>query len=202
MTGVHTRPANIALPHHDGSPLYVSTLAPALGDAVRVRLRIPRSFGAVDSVRMRSNPDHEPRFARRDRVPSASTAGLVAGRGPRREPGARLPLPVQLRDGVAHAGSTRSASRRTETLDAEDFKLARATRSRPRGAGRRVMYQVFPDRFARSSARRRPRAARLGGAGAVGRRADPHRAVDAAPVLRRRPRRHRASTSTTSIASA
>ncbi|MFM9920450.1 hypothetical protein [Lacisediminihabitans sp. H27-G8] len=50
-------------PHHDGSALYVSTAAPALGDHVRVRIRIPEGFGPVIAVHTRSNPDHEPRFA-------------------------------------------------------------------------------------------------------------------------------------------
>ena len=47
-------------PHHDGSPLYVSTAAPALGDTVQVRVRVPQALGAVTSVKTRSNPDHEP----------------------------------------------------------------------------------------------------------------------------------------------
>ena len=50
-------------PHHDGSPLYVSNPEPVLGEAVRVRMRVPRSFGALRSVRTRSNPDREPHYA-------------------------------------------------------------------------------------------------------------------------------------------
>ena len=82
------------LPHHDGSPLYVSNQAPALGDTVQVRLRIPQRWGAVDAVRTRSNPDHEPRFTdavrRRD---SQDGWDWWEAAGTRREPGARLPLP-------------------------------------------------------------------------------------------------------------
>ena len=51
-----------AAPHHDGSSLYVSTETPALGETVRVRLRVPRSFESVARVLTRSNPDREPRF--------------------------------------------------------------------------------------------------------------------------------------------
>ena len=51
-----------AVPHHDGSPLYVSTASPQLGEVVRLRVRVPEGFGPVRSVRVRSNPDHEPRF--------------------------------------------------------------------------------------------------------------------------------------------
>ena len=44
------------LPHHDGSPLYVSTLHPSLGSTVSVRLRVPRGFAQLRVVRVRSNP--------------------------------------------------------------------------------------------------------------------------------------------------
>ena len=38
------------LPHHDGSPLYVSDQTPELGETVRVRVRVPRAFGAMRIV--------------------------------------------------------------------------------------------------------------------------------------------------------
>ncbi|MBA2694362.1 MAG: hypothetical protein H0U62_00580, partial [Actinobacteria bacterium] len=43
-------------PHHDGSPLYVSTQSPALGDTVSVRVRVPHLAG-VDAVHVRTAPD-------------------------------------------------------------------------------------------------------------------------------------------------
>ncbi|HLU62887.1 MAG TPA: glycoside hydrolase family 13 protein, partial [Protaetiibacter sp.] len=52
-----------AQPHHDGSPLYVSTQEPALGEIVGVRMRVPRAFGGLRRVRVRSNPDREPGYA-------------------------------------------------------------------------------------------------------------------------------------------
>ncbi|MEC5152007.1 hypothetical protein [Cryobacterium sp. GrIS_2_6] len=57
------RPQPSAEPHHDGSPLYVSTQTPALGKRVQVRVRVPRQFGAVTAVYARSNPDRKPRFS-------------------------------------------------------------------------------------------------------------------------------------------
>src|SRR3954470_3012198 len=51
------------LPHHDGSPLYVSDQTPELGETVRVRVRVPRAFGTMRIVRTRSNPDREPSFS-------------------------------------------------------------------------------------------------------------------------------------------
>ena len=53
---------SVLTPHHDGSPLHVSTPNPELGESVTVRVRIPESFGTVASVYARSNPDKEPRF--------------------------------------------------------------------------------------------------------------------------------------------
>ena len=53
-------PMEPLVPHHDGSPLYVSNSEPTLGETVRVRVRIPVAFGPLAAVRTRSNPDREP----------------------------------------------------------------------------------------------------------------------------------------------
>jgi len=37
-------------PHHDGSPLYVATGTPRLGDRVPVRLRVPAGDGPAVGV--------------------------------------------------------------------------------------------------------------------------------------------------------
>ena len=52
-------------PHHDGSPLYVSTQAPALGQTVQIRLRVPAPEDASDrvtTVHVRTTPDGESRY--------------------------------------------------------------------------------------------------------------------------------------------
>ena len=36
------------VPHHDSSPLHVSTQHPALGDEVHVRLRVPDGYGPAE----------------------------------------------------------------------------------------------------------------------------------------------------------
>ena len=58
-------------PHHDGSSLHVSNLAPALGEVVTVRLRVPAGYGPLATVRTRSNPDHEPEWTEAVRVGAA-----------------------------------------------------------------------------------------------------------------------------------
>ncbi|WP_120338365.1 glycoside hydrolase family 13 protein [Cryobacterium soli] len=142
----------VALPHHDGSPLYVSTPAPALGDVVTVRLRVPLAFGAVATVRTRSNPDQEPRFD--DARPLDSTgddgyawwaADLVV-----ENPVHGYRFLIGMADG-GHWWLNASGLHDIETLDSEDFKLV-AHPAPPDWAATSVMYQVFPDRFGRSAA--------------------------------------------------
>lgn len=137
-------------PHHDGSPLYVSHLGPALGDIVRVRLRVPEGYGPLAVVRTRSNPDHEPEWA--DAAPLGAADGWdwwqadVVVRNPRH--GYRWML--QHVDGRVE-WLNQNGLHTIETLDAEDFALV-ANPGPPGWLFDAVMYQVFPDRFARSGA--------------------------------------------------
>ncbi|SEB43453.1 alpha-glucosidase [Paramicrobacterium humi] len=137
-------------PHHDGSPLYVSTQHPRLGESVTVRLRVPQALGELHGVRVRSNPDREPRFAVAERV--ATTPGWdwwqaeieVANR----VHGYRWLL--RLADGTDIWVNARGVFN-TETLDSEDFRLV-AYDAPPEWVPSTVLYQIFPDRFARSDA--------------------------------------------------
>lgn len=137
------------LPHHDGSPLYVSDSAPALGDIVLVRLRVPSGYGPLAAVRTRSNPDHEPEWTDAARVGAADGwdwwEAPVAVRNPRH--GYRWML--QHEDGTVE-WLNQTGLHRIETLDAEDFALV-AHPAPPSWLYDAVMYQVFPDRFARSA---------------------------------------------------
>ena len=144
-------PSHFALtPHHDGSALYVSTPTPALGDTVRVRLRVPESFGPVLAVHTRSNPDREPRYA--VATPVANVDGWEWW-----EAELRVENPVHgyrwllsLADGSS-AWVNASGVHSIETVDSEDFRLVTYPAA-PDWASSTVMYQIFPDRFARSSA--------------------------------------------------
>jgi alpha-glucosidase len=138
------------LPHHDGSPLYVSNAAPALGEVVRVRLRVPAGYGPLAAVRTRSNPDHEPEWT--DAVRLGASDGWewweapVTVRNPRH--GYRW---VLLHEDGRVEWLNQTGLHGIETLDAEDFALV-ATPAPPEWLHHAVMYQVFPDRFARSAA--------------------------------------------------
>ncbi|NEN07636.1 glycoside hydrolase family 13 protein [Diaminobutyricibacter tongyongensis] len=138
------------LPHHDGSPLYVSTQAPGMGDTVSVRLRVPQAWGEVDAVRTRSNPDHEPQFT--DAVIVASADGWDWWEAP-----IHVENPVHgYRFLISRADGRKvwvnaTGLHEIETLDSEDFKLVTFP-APPTWVKDSVLYQVFPDRFARSAA--------------------------------------------------
>ncbi|WP_240034870.1 glycoside hydrolase family 13 protein [Glaciihabitans arcticus] len=127
----------------------MSTQTPELGDVVRVRVRVPSDFGPVHSIRTRSNPDHEPHFT--DATLVASTGGWDWWEAP-----LRVENPVHgyrflfvLEDGsTGWLGS--SGYSLIETRDSEDFKFV-SYPAPPPWAKNTVMYQIFPDRFARSS---------------------------------------------------
>jgi len=139
----------MTLPHHDGSPLFVSDDAPALGDTVAVRLRVPAGYGPLSAVRTRSNPDHEPEWT--DAVLLGAADGWdwweapIHVRNPRH--GYRF---VLLHEDGRVEWLNQTGIHTGETLDAEDFALA-ATPAPPAWLHGSVMYQVFPDRFARSA---------------------------------------------------
>lgn len=134
--------------HHDGSALYVGDSAPALGDTVSVFLRAPA--GAADRIWVRSTPDAEPRFA-----PAA-----VDRTGPDGEVWWRADVEVRnpvtryrwLLDGP---GGTRWVNGLGQTghdvPDAYDFRIV-AHDPPPAWARDAVVYEIFPDRFARSAA--------------------------------------------------
>lgn len=137
-------------PHHDGSPLYVSEAVPSLGDRVRVRIRIPESFGPVLEVHTRSNPDHEPRYA--VATPVANRDGWEWW-----EAEIEIENPIHgyrflltMADG-SNAWVNATGVHRIETLDSEDFRMVTYPAA-PAWAADTVMYQIFPDRFARSAA--------------------------------------------------
>ncbi|MGF3055537.1 glycoside hydrolase family 13 protein [Microbacterium sp. YY-01] len=137
------------LPHHDGSPLYVSNQAPELGETVMVRLRIPAEFGPVKAVRTRSNPDHEPEWSTAENLGAIDAwqwwQAPITVRN--RRHGYRF---VVVRDDDSVVWVNQSGVHSGETLDYDDFALV-AHPAPPAWLHESVMYQVFPDRFARSA---------------------------------------------------
>lgn len=143
-------PAIDSRPHHDGSPLYVSDPDPALGDAVRVRLRVPHRYGGVAAVLTRSNPNHEPRFTPAVLVATVGDADWWEAEILIENPVHGYRFAITRADGVTHWLSQEGLSE-IETKDDDDFRLTVFAPPASWGADA-VMYQVFPDRFARSAA--------------------------------------------------
>ncbi|MTV25943.1 glycoside hydrolase family 13 protein [Nitriliruptoraceae bacterium ZYF776] len=141
-------------PHHDGSPAFVAAgtravAAPSLGDRVPVTVEVPHAAG-VDEVVLRTTPDAEPTFAEARRgargdahatwhaeVPvEATTNGyrfLLAGPG-----------------GVRWL--TQAGTHDHDVPDTWDFRLVAEPLPPPGWVADAVLYQVFPDRFARAGA--------------------------------------------------
>lgn len=153
--GAQTPCAAPLQPHHDGSELYVSTQTPQLGETVQLRLRVPQSYPNLDSVWVRSNPDHEPAW---DRAQPAGTAdgwrwweAEITVHNLRH--GYRWLLVHDDAASPGQAGTVRwlnQAGLQTgEVRDAHDFALL-AHPAPPEWLCDAVMYQIFPDRFAPS----------------------------------------------------
>ncbi|MDF1487307.1 glycoside hydrolase family 13 protein [Tessaracoccus caeni] len=137
------------LPHHDGSALYVSNQNPELGEAVEVRIRVPEGFGPVERVAVRSLPDTE------QWVDEAVCMGTVDGwqwwsaqivvANPRH----RYRWLIILVDGTV-LELTQAGLSEVEAPDVFDFSLISGNPP-PAWMADAVMYQIVPDRFARSS---------------------------------------------------
>ena len=137
-------------PHHDGSPLHVSTQDAALGDEVIVRLRVPRGTRAVARAFVRSNPDHEPVWVEACRDGEAHGwewwSARITVANPRH--GYRWAL---VHDDGTSSSLSQGGHTALEALDGVDFALV-AGNTPPEWLADTVLYQVFPDRFARSAA--------------------------------------------------
>ncbi|KFI46337.1 glycoside hydrolase family 13 protein [Bifidobacterium boum] len=135
-----------ALPHHDGSRLYVSNATPRLGETIRVRVRIPAS-NPYTGVKLHSLVDDEMHLE--DARPILRTPDEIWY---------EAPLPVHnpvtryrfalLRDGGFDWLNALGVFDR-EVSDVYDFRV---TTFAPSPAWNRegATYQIFPDRFARS----------------------------------------------------
>ncbi len=142
---------SLAEPHHDGSERHVSTLEPALGDKVTVWLRVPHSDPA-DRVWVRTTPGAEPHYD-----------AAVVDRTTPHETWWRADITVHNpvttyrfmldggRSGYRQVNGT-GVQARTVT-DVTDFRLS-AHAPPPAWLADTTFYQVFPDRFGRSSAPR------------------------------------------------
>ena len=140
-------------PHHDGSELYVSNPAPKLGEKVTFKVRVPNSYKFKDAV-IRYYHDGEPR-----------TAHLKKVKRNRFETWWGVTIPIinyETRYRFLFAGNGKydwlSAAGLTnhDVHSNSDFQLI-ARPEYPKWLKSSVFYQIFPDRFAKTSEKKLPK---------------------------------------------
>ncbi|MGH3414208.1 MAG: glycoside hydrolase family 13 protein [Marmoricola sp.] len=133
-------------PHHDGSPLYLDDEAPALGGdvGVRVRTSVRRP---VDAVWVRTVEDAEPFFTPCEVESADDHAVWWRGAVHVRNPTTHYRFMVV--SGDSYIWLTQAGVFDRDVTDAHDFVVTTYAAA-PDWARDAVVYQVFPDRFARS----------------------------------------------------
>jgi alpha-glucosidase len=133
--------------HHDGSEIYVSNLAPAVGEQVTVRLRVPRGL-SVDKVLLRVPVDAEPEVHEATLAQEGADSWWSASFTMHADRGSYRWLLVG--GDVGYRWVTAAGMADHEVTDATDFQLAVYERA-PEWWRSTVAYQIFPDRFAKSA---------------------------------------------------
>ena len=141
---------NSLFPHHDGSELYVSNSAPKVGDKVVLRVRVPKSYTFAKSF-VRLYHDGEPRSFELALEKSGETENWWS-------------VKVTIENLSTHYRFVFVDINKYEWLNAagfydhdvhtnNDFQIV-AIPAYPAWIRSSVFYQIFPDRFAKSAAKR------------------------------------------------
>lgn len=137
----------LTLPHHDGSSLYVEPEKPALGEPVALRLRVPADY-PLTSAHVRIVRDGEPQF-----VPAREVHG--PGRDRWFEATVIVANPLLHYRWIIGSGPTgytwlnAAGLHARDVTDAGDFRISTYPSAAP-WSENAVVYQIFPDRFARA----------------------------------------------------
>lgn len=150
----HHETPRFAPAHHDGSALYVGTPHPTLGDVVELRVRVADSLG-VEALHVRSTPDGEPRFDEARPIPDAAAAGERWWTASVLMVNVELNYRFLLRTAQGLRWLTAAGLSRTDVTDDTDFVLT-AHRPAPAWSDHAIIYEIFLDRFARSTSWKRP----------------------------------------------
>ena len=136
-------------PHHDGSPLYVSDEAPGLDDVVRVRVRTHHRT-APQAVWVRTTYDAEPTYAPLTRAGRIGEVQWWEGDLRVHNPRTHYRFLLAYVDGTQR-WLTGAGIVELDPPDTSDFVLT-VHAPAPDWGRDAVVYQIFPDRFARSAA--------------------------------------------------
>ena len=137
-------------PHHDGSALYVPNQSPALGEKLKIRIRIHDAIGKVAEVRVRYSesgeafPTPPARVIKRDGKWSwyESTIEML-------NPRMNYRFYIKLASGETIWYNSQGLHVLNQP-DILDFRI-NVFSSAPAWGRKTIMYQIFPDRFARSA---------------------------------------------------
>ncbi|ALE91139.1 hypothetical protein AOC05_00115 [Arthrobacter alpinus] len=143
-------------PHHDGSSLYVANQRPAVNEHCKLRMRVPTVWGSASRVWVRSLQDAEPRYD------EAVCLGDQGDGWVWWEAAIQVVNPVALYRFVVEVPGVNGSDDQyfpfnnaglfaRDTSDYHDFRITTAVPA-PEWSRNAVMYQVFPDRLARSQA--------------------------------------------------
>ncbi|MCW2784406.1 MAG: malZ [Marmoricola sp.] len=135
-------------PHHDGSPLYLEQESAPLGTAVRVRVRTSAQAG-VDAIWLRTIEDGEPFYAPCTVETTEGGSTWWVGTVTVHNPVQRYRFMVVTGESFRWLNQAGVYDR--DVTDAHDFRIS-AYDGAPDWGRDAVVYQVFPDRFARSAA--------------------------------------------------
>jgi alpha-glucosidase len=145
-------PGELDAPHHDGSPGYVATpadavvAAPALGATTRLRLVVPHAAG-VEAVHLRSVDDGEPHLRRARRTVRGRAVDQWEAELVQRTPVQRYRFALE--GPTTSSWLTQLGVVDHDVPDTWDFALVSAPPP-PVWVADAVLYQIFPDRFARA----------------------------------------------------
>ncbi|SFB84601.1 alpha-glucosidase [Nocardioides terrae] len=134
----------LSQPHHDGSPLYLSDEAPALGSTVTVSVRTSAD-DPIGRMWVRTTFDAEPTYHEMSR----QEPGWWRGGLPVRNPVTHYRFLLERTDGT-QTWLTAAGEVSYDGSDTFDFKVVSYDPA-PDWARDGVVYQIFPDRFARSA---------------------------------------------------
>lgn len=143
-------PHRLEAPHHDGSALYVPEGVPGLGDEVPVRVRVPAGHDEV-GVHVRVLRDGEPAYVPARLVSEDDRERWYVAEIEVHNPVTPYRPVLQYRGGYRWLNGTGLHDR--DVTDTSDFRLS-VFGGAPAWARDSVVYQVFPDRFARSGTQR------------------------------------------------
>ena len=149
MTNLAKLPLSL-LPHHDGSSLYVSNPAPKLLEKVKIRVRIHEAIGGVAQVMVRFSesgeafPTPPAKVVKTDGGWSWYEATIVM-----HNPAVNYRFVIVRTDGSQLTYNAVGLFD-LEQPDINDFRINTFS-SAPKWGPSSVMYQIFPDRWARSA---------------------------------------------------